>query len=165
MERTPYLVELVKLVINLINKNLKDGCTRDNVWYPRKYSTCYFENIFFKRREELDKKVKEIEEIFRDREIERLINSKTKIEYSTRSVCDFKEGQILQNLGNHELLILSNKGRKIKRHYSQIIYRGEDSKLHSFLFDEVFTFPGNFEYKLYRSYNEFKIPKTWMKYA
>ena len=165
MERTPYLVELVKLVINLINKNFKDGCTYDNVWYPRKYSTCHFKDIFLKRREELDKKVDETREAFRSREIERLINSKTKVEYSTRSICDFKEGQILKNLGNHELLILSNKGRKIKRHYSQIIYKAEDSRFHSFLFDEVFTFPGNFKHKLYRSYNEFKIPKTWMKYA
>lgn len=173
MNKRDTIIESVKSIIKIINKNINEGITDKRDENDAESSKKRL-HIWRDRWEEVENLVKKANEAYSKDYVENLIReNKTRVLYPKRSTgASYEEGTLVKYLDNFYVQIRTSKGGLVRRFLRRVAtedllnrkYKDGFDALEDWLSPDRCYVPGKFYFAVWKAYQDSKIPRTWQKY-
>ena len=167
MTRRNDVIEAVKGIIEIINKNINEGITGE--WDRANQAESFRKfKIRQNREEEINNLIAKADDAHCRVIFEKIIESgKTRVLYQKRRPYGtMVYGTMIKYLGNKQVLIKTEKGGLVKRNIGVVMTENPmDKTIGDFVSYNRGHMPITFYYAVHKAYRDNKIPKTWQKYV
>ena len=175
MGRRESVISAIKGIIEIINKNAKEGITTKWGENDTQESWSKKRGTYWDRWDEVESLMNKAHHAYCKQYIEGLIDSNlTRVLYPKNPHGDnFIEGTLIGYLDGYDVQILSPKGGKVRRKIARVItedlmnktYKNGWDALDDWLSNKNTRVSKNFYSVVRKAYDNNKIPRTWQKYA